>query len=82
MSTHHLHTEESRRKAAETRAKRGRLPSMRAAINAKCKDCIYDPESALGTWRQQVEACTIEDCPLWLLRPVSSGAKTTIASDG
>ena len=46
-------------------------PSMRAAINAMCKGCVYDPESGLGTWRQQVEACRITDCPLWPLRPKS-----------
>jgi hypothetical protein len=38
------------------------------AINAKCKDCIYDPVD-FGTWRQQVEACTSTDCALWEHRP-------------
>jgi hypothetical protein len=28
--------------------------SLRAAIDAKCKDCIWDPASGLGTWRAQV----------------------------
>lgn len=46
--------------------------SLRAAINAKCKDCIYDPKSGLGTWRQQVEGCTSRICPLWPVRPTSS----------
>jgi hypothetical protein len=32
--------------------------SLRQAINAKCKDCIYDPLSGLGTWREQVARCT------------------------
>jgi hypothetical protein len=45
--------------------------SMRAAINAKCKDCIYDPCSGLGTWRQQVEGCSIRSCSLWTYRPKS-----------
>ena len=40
------------------------------AINAKCKDCIYDPLDR-GTWRQQVEACTFIDCPLYEYRPKS-----------
>jgi hypothetical protein len=35
--------------------------SRTAAINAKCKDCIYD-RRAPGTWRQQVEACTVRSC--------------------
>jgi len=50
-------------------------PSMRKAINNKCKECLYDPVSGLGTWRQQVEACTSTSCPLYDLRPVSGGEK-------
>jgi hypothetical protein len=45
--------------------------SLRAAINAKCKECIYDPISGRGTWRQQVEACTSRTCPLFPVRPKS-----------
>jgi len=45
--------------------------SLRDAINGKCRDCIYDPLSGLGNWRQQVEACTAKACPLWAVRPVS-----------
>lgn len=44
--------------------------SMRKAINAKRKECIYDSQST-GTWRQQVEACTSPKYPLFPLRPVS-----------
>ena len=58
--------------------------SLRAAINAKCKECIYDPGSGGGTWRQQVEACTSPKCPLYPVRPVSegySGREQTIATD-
>ncbi len=43
--------------------------SLRAAINAKCKECIYDPIAGRGTWRQQVEACTSPRCPLYPVRP-------------
>ena len=68
-------TPEMRAKAAATRAARGPRPSMRKAIDAKCKECIYDPESGQGTWRQQTGACQIFDCPLWPLRPVSSGGE-------
>lgn len=57
----------------EVRPKR---PSMRAAINTMCKACIYDPNDT-GTWRQQVERCTSPQCPLYPLRPVSSGEKET-----
>jgi hypothetical protein len=51
--------------------------SLRKAINDKCRDCIYDPLSGLGTWRQQVEGCTSVRCPLYPVRPKSSsGAKS------
>lgn len=40
------------------------------AINAKCRDCIYDA-GAPGNWRQQVTACTILTCSLWEYRPKS-----------
>lgn len=46
--------------------------SRAAAINAKCRDCIYDPKSGLGTWRQQTEGCAIRSCALWPYRPKSS----------
>jgi hypothetical protein len=47
----------------------------RERVNAKCRDCIYDPKSGLGTWRQQVEACPSTSCPLWDIRPKSTGGK-------
>lgn len=50
--------------------------SLRAAINAKCKECIYDPISGFGTWRQQVEACTSPTCPLYPVRPTSNTSST------
>ena len=40
------------------------------AIEAKCKDCIYDPLDD-GTWRHQVGRCEITDCALWVYRPRS-----------
>jgi len=46
--------------------------SLRKVINAKCKDCIYD-NLAAGTWRQQVELCSVYSCPIWPVRPVSRG---------
>ena len=45
--------------------------SLRAAINGMCKQCIYDPISGEGNWRQQVGACTSLDCALYAVRPVS-----------
>ena len=51
--------------------------SLRAAINAHCKWCSYDPKSGLGNWRQQVTACAITRCALWPYRPTSKGSKPT-----
>lgn len=44
--------------------------SLRKAINEKCQDCIYDPY-APGNWRQQVEFCNTQSCPLYAVRPRS-----------
>lgn len=41
--------------------------SLRAAVDAKCRDCTYD-ELEVGRWRQQVAACTITSCPLHAFR--------------
>jgi len=46
--------------------------SLRAAINAKCRECIYDP-AAPGTWREQVAQCSVIRCALWPIRPAPSG---------
>ena len=43
--------------------------SLRQAINAKCRDCIYDPNCGGGTWREQVAQCSAPGCPLWAVRP-------------
>jgi len=42
------------------------------AIDANCKDCIYDPLAA-GTWRQQVALCSVCTCPLRPYRPMPTG---------
>ena len=47
------------------------MASLRGAINAKCRECIYDPQ-APGTWRKQVQDCTSPGCPLYEVRPVSA----------
>ena len=47
-------------------------PSLRKAIDAKCKDCIYDPYDK-GNWRDQGYACTSGNCPLFDVRPVPGG---------
>ena len=43
---------------------------LRARVNAKCVECIYD-EYQPGTWRAQVEKCTSSTCPLFPVRPRS-----------
>ena len=43
---------------------------LRARVDAHCVSCVYD-ELLLGTWRQQVEGCTVTDCPLYDVRPKS-----------
>ncbi|MCP5216218.1 MAG: hypothetical protein H6995_14550 [Pseudomonadales bacterium] len=42
--------------------------SLRASINNKCRECIYDKHQP-GTWRQQVQGCTSPGCPLYQTRP-------------
>ena len=43
--------------------------SLRTAIDAKCKSCIYDPFGGNGKWREQVDSCTSSNCPLHQVRP-------------
>jgi len=50
------------------------MATPQQAINAKCKDCIYDDQAG-GTWREQTEGCEISSCPLYELRPVSAATK-------
>jgi hypothetical protein len=40
------------------------------AINAKCRNCIFD-DLANGTWRMQTEACELTGCALHPYRPKS-----------
>lgn len=44
-------------------------PSLRPALDLKCKECVYDPDSR-GTWREQVADCGGVSCPLYDIRPV------------
>lgn len=43
--------------------------SFRRAVDAKCRECIYDP-LARGAWREQVAACESANCALHVVRPV------------
>jgi hypothetical protein len=45
-------------------------PSLRKAIDDKCKDCIYDSAVPMN-WKKQVTLCTSTDCSLHPVRPIS-----------
>lgn len=45
--------------------------SLRNAINAKCRECIYDPLDK-GSAAQQIACCMIHDCPLHPVRPITA----------
>jgi len=47
------------------------MTSLRKAINAYCKSCIYYPKSSLGGWRQQVEGCVCTECALYEVRLIT-----------
>lgn len=42
--------------------------SLRKLVDQHCKDCVYDPSNG-GTWRQQVDACSVMKCALYPVRP-------------
>jgi hypothetical protein len=58
--------------ARPSRTEPAKRIGLRAAINAKCRDCIHDP-AAPGTWREQVAQCSAINCPLWPYRPEPRG---------
>ena len=45
--------------------------SLRKAVNAKCRECTHDPLDK-GSAAQQIACCTISDCPLHSVRPVTA----------
>lgn len=63
-------TDAADRRRAELIARESARPGRQGRINAKCIECIYDPESGDGNWRQQITACTAPDCPLYPIRPI------------
>ena len=44
---------------------------LRGPVDAKCIECIYDPQ-ADGTWRSQVNKCTSPTCSLFEVRPTTT----------
>tara|TARA_R110000803_G_scaffold3216_1_gene10911 strand:+ start:12453 stop:12743 length:291 start_codon:yes stop_codon:yes gene_type:complete len=51
--------------------KEEKRPSLRGAIDKKCRACTYDELDA-GTARQQIACCIDTDCPLHCVRPVNT----------
>lgn len=46
------------------------MASLKKCIENHCKNCSYDATQP-GTWREQIEACTVKSCALWEVRPVT-----------
>lgn len=44
-------------------------PSLRAAIDAKCRNC-GGQEGGERFWRVHTSACPVTACPLWKVRPL------------
>ena len=55
--------------------------TRKQAIDAFCKQCIYDPYSGDGNWRQQVTNCTASACALFEHRPRSKPRQSKGAVD-
>jgi len=54
----------------------GKSPkTLRAAVNAFCKACLYDKNAGYGSWRQQVSNCRSFSCPLFNVRPGARSAR-------
>lgn len=49
-------------------AKKVQSKGFKSKVEAKCIECIYDDQSS-GTWRQQVDNCQSNHCPLHSVRP-------------
>lgn len=49
------------------------MTSFRQAVDNKCRDCVHD-KAAPGNWRVQTTLCAVKSCPLWPLRPQTTGA--------
>lgn len=46
------------------------MASFKKCIEEYCKVCSFDQFSA-GSWRQQVEDCTVKTCKLYPVRPMT-----------
>jgi hypothetical protein len=46
-------------------------PSLRASIDAKCRDC-GGQDGGDRCWRQHVSVCPVTHCQLWQVRPLAT----------
>jgi hypothetical protein len=46
------------------------MASYKKCVEDFCRGCGYDPKAA-GTWREQIQTCSVKTCALWAVRPVS-----------
>lgn len=46
------------------------MASLKKCVENMCKSCTYDATQA-GSWRHQVENCSVKSCALWEVRPVT-----------
>jgi len=51
--------------------------SLRQAINAHCRSCVYDPQAA-GTWLAQVTLCPCTGCELYGVRPTTDAIADSV----
>lgn len=49
--------------------------SLRKSINAKCKQCLYDPGSP-GRCLEQIACCVSVDCALFDVRPMPASVNS------
>lgn len=64
----------AREGAAKVNRKAVKQYSLRKMIDAKCKECIFDPYQK-GAWREQTTACASSNCALHEVRPVTESCK-------
>ena len=51
--------------------------SLRQAINAHCRSCVYDSQ-APGTWLAQVTLCPCTGCELYGVRPTTDAIADSV----
>lgn len=62
---------------SQTIPRQGR-PSLRAAIDAHCRECGACDAGA--NWREHISCCAVLSCPIWPVRPISRSVPNWLAS--